>query len=41
MGLPEKENNYGAAGKQLIYGKHVRSYVYTKGNTVVDWQFLE
>lgn len=41
LGAADKENNWGAAGKQLIYD-HGRTFVYLDSkNKVVDWQFLE
>ena len=40
MGLPDKENDWGSGGKQLIYGKSFLVYV-DRQETVVDWQSLD
>lgn len=40
VGLPDKENDWGRGGKQLIYGD--RLFFYLDANeTVVDWQSLD
>jgi hypothetical protein len=40
MGFPDKENDWGTGGKQLIYGKSFLVYV-NRQETVVDWQSLD
>jgi hypothetical protein len=40
LGLPDKENDWGAGGKQLVYGGFLFVYLNQKGE-VVDWQSLD
>jgi hypothetical protein len=37
-GYPQKENDWGSTGKQLIYAD--RLFVYIRDKKVVDWQAL-
>jgi hypothetical protein len=38
IGFPDKENDWGRGGHQLIYGKKIT--VYVRDKRVVDWQSL-
>jgi len=40
VGFPDKENDWGRGGKQLMYGNRLLFYL-DNTNTVVDWQSLD
>jgi hypothetical protein len=40
VGFPDKENNWGRGGKQLMYGNRLLFYL-DENERVVDWQSVD